>query len=213
MNKKGAQDELMYPLIEIKTVPIEIEMKVTHAKMEYSKGTAELEISRGDGGNLSIKSRPIRLNIDTFEARNSVSPTAMRSVEQYAQQGQQASYEATATYAQQGQLLLDAKIGQELVTQFAADAQNRNLKTNVGLEFLPKVGPEITWDPGEMQIRYEMDKLNFDWRVNQPQFEFTPGDIELSVKQQPDVIIKYVGGPLYVPPSADPDYQPVDVEA
>ena len=133
----------MYPLIEIKTVPIEIEMKVTHAKMEYSKGTAELEISRGDGGNLSIKSRPIRLNIDTFEARNSVSPTAMRSVEQYAQQGQQASYEATATYAQQGQLLLDAKIGQELVTQFAADAQNRNLKTNVGLEFLPKVGPEI----------------------------------------------------------------------
>ena len=202
----------MYPLIEIKTVPIEIEMKVTHAKMEYSRGTAELEISRGDGG-LSIKSRPIRLNIDTFEARNSVCPTAMRSVEQYAQQGKQASYEATATYAQQGQLLLDAKIGQELVTQFAADAQNRNLKTNVGLEFLPSVGPEISWDPGEMQIRYEMDKLNFDWRVNQPQFEFTPGDIELSVRLQPDVVIKYIGGPLYVPPSADPEYQPIDVEA
>ena len=202
----------MYPWIEIKTVPIEIEMKVTHAKMEYSRGTAELEISRGEGG-MSIKSRPIRLNIDTFEARNSVCPTAMRSVEQYAQQGKQASYEATATYAQQGQLLLDAKIGQELVTQFAADAQNRNLKTNVGLQFLPTVGPEISWDPGEMHIRYEMDKLNFDWRVNQPQFEFTPGDIELSVKQQPDVVIKYVGGPLYVPPSADPDYRPVDVEA
>ena len=162
---------------------------------------------------MNIKSRPIRLNIDTFEARNSVCPTAMRSVEQYAQQGKQASYEATATYAQQGQLLLDAKIGQELVTQFAADAQNRNLKTNVGLQFLPTVGPEISWDPGEMHIRYEMDKLNFDWRVNQPQFEFTPGDIELSVKQQPDVVIKYVGGPLYVPPSADPDYRPVDVEA
>ena len=202
----------MYPLIEIKTVPIEIEMKVTHAKMEYSRGTAELEISRGEGG-MSIKSRPIRLNIDTFEARNSVCPTAMRSVEQYAQQGKRASYEETATYAQQGQLLLDAKIGQELVTQFAADAQNRNLKTNVGLQFLPTVGPEISWDPGEMHIRYEMDKLNFDWRVNQPQFEFTPGDIELSVKQQPDVVIKYVGGPLYVPPSADPDYRPVDVEA
>ena len=202
----------MYPLIEIKTVPIEIEMKVTHAKMEYSRGTAELEISRGDGG-LSIKSRPIRLNIDTFEARNSVCPTAMRSVEQYAQQGKQASYEATATYAQQGQLLLDAKIGQELVTQFAADAQNRNLKTNVGLEFLPSVGPEITWDVGEMNIRYEMDKLNFDWKFGEGDFKFTPGDIELTVTQQPDVVIKYVGGPLYVPPSADPEYQPIDVEA
>ena len=79
----------MYPLIEIKTVPIEIEMKVTPAKIEYSRGTADLEVSRGVGG-LSIKSRPIKLNIDTFEARNSITPTAMRSEEQYAQQGQQA---------------------------------------------------------------------------------------------------------------------------
>ncbi|MCI8539675.1 MAG: hypothetical protein HFF18_13640 [Oscillospiraceae bacterium] len=202
----------MYPLIEIKTVPIEIEMKVNHAKLEYTRGTADLEISRGEGG-LSIKSRPIKLNIDTFEARNSVVPTAIRSQEQYAQKGQQAAYSATATYAQQGQLLLDAKIGQELVTQFAADAQTKNLKMNVGLQFLPSVPPEISWDPGEMHIRYEMDKLNFDWRLNQPEFKFTPGDIELSVTQQPDVIIKYVGGPLYVPPSADPSYEPVDVEA
>lgn len=201
----------MYPLIEIKTVPIEIEMKTTHAKLEYTRGTADLEISRGDGG-LSIKSRPIRLNLDTFEARNSVVPTAMRSVEQYAQKGQQASYAATATYAQQGELLLKAKIGQDMITQFAADAQDL-VPDEVGLQFLPSTGPEITWDPGEMQIRYEMDKLNFDWRVNHPQFDFTPGDIEISVKQQPDVIIKYVGGPLYVPPSADPNYEPIDVEA
>ena len=203
----------MYPLIEIKTVPIEIEMKVTPAKVEYTRGTADLEISRGEGSGLNIKSRPIKLNIDTFEARNSVVPTAMRSVQQYAQQGQPASYTATATYAQQGQMLLDAKIGQDMITQFAADAQMKNYKENVGLKFLPTTGPELTWDPGDMQIRYEMDKLNFDWRVNQPSFEFTPGDIELSVTQQPDVIIKYVGGPIYVPPSSDPEYQPVDVEA
>ena len=202
----------MYPLIEIKTVPIEIEMKVSHAKLEYTRGTADLEISRGEGG-LSIKSRPIKLNIDTFEARNSIVPTAMRSQEQAAQRGQQASYTATATYAQHGQMLLNAKLGEDVLSQFAAEAATKDLKPNVGLQFLPSVPPEITWDPGEMKIRYEMDKLNFDWRMNEPQFKFTPGDIELSVTQQPDVIIKYVGGPLYVPPSSDPDYTPVDVEA
>ena len=202
----------MYPLIEIQTVPIEIEMKVSHAKLEYTRGTADLEVSRTDGG-LSIKSRPIKLNIDTFEARNSIVPTAMRSVEQAAQKGQQASYTATATYAQQGQMLLDAKIGQDMITQFAAESTMKGYHPNSTIEFLPSTGPEITWDPGEMHIRYEMDKLNFDWRVNQAQFEFTPGDIELSVTQRPDVIIKYVGGPLYVPPSSDPNYQPVDVEA
>ena len=201
----------MYPLIEIKTVPIEIEMKTTHAKLEYTRGTADLEISRGDGG-LSIKSRPIRLKLDTFEARNSVVPTAPRSIEQYAQKGQQASYAATATYSQQGKLFLEAKIGEDVMKQISKEAIGPEVK-DVGLQFLPSVGPEISWDPGEMQIRYEMDKLNFDWRVNQPQFEFTPGDIELSVTQHPDVIIKYVGGPLYVPPSADPNYKPVDVQA
>lgn len=202
----------MYPLIEIKTVPIEIEMKMSSAKLEYTRGTADLEISRGEGG-LSIKSRPIKLNIDTFEARNSVVPTAMRSMEQYAQKGQQASYTATATYAQHGQMLLDAKIGEDMITQFAAESTMKDYHPNSGIKFLPSVPAEITWDPGEMHIRYEMDKLNFDWRVSQPEFKFTPGDIELSVTQKPDVIIKYVGGPLYVPPSSDPNYEPVDVEA
>ena len=36
----------MYPLIEIQTVPIEIQMKVTRAHLEYAKGTAQVEISR-----------------------------------------------------------------------------------------------------------------------------------------------------------------------
>lgn len=202
----------MGPLIEITNVPIEIEMKVSHAKLEYTRGTAELEISRDNGG-LSIKSRPIRLNIDTFEARNSVVPTAVRSIQQSAEKGRQAAYQATATYAQQGELLLKTQIGEELVTQFAADAAAKDVKTNIGIQFLPSVGPELDWDPGEVNIRFEMDKLNFDWRVNQTQFKFTPGDIEISVKQQPDVIIKYIGGPLYVPPSADLNYEPVDVQA
>lgn len=202
----------MYPLIEIKTVPIELEMKVTNAKLEYARGTADLEISRRQGG-LNIRSRAIRLNLDTFEARNSISPTPVRSIEQSAHRGQQAAYEATAVYAQQGQVLLNAKIGEEMVTKFAADAQARQIKTNVGLQFLPTTGPEISWTPGEMNIRFEMDKLNFDWRMNQTKFQFTPGDIEISVKQRPEVIIKYVGGPLYVPPSSDPDYEPLDTQA
>jgi hypothetical protein len=198
----------MEPLIEITTVPIELEMKVTHAKLEYARGTVELEISRDNGG-LSIRSRPIKLDIDTFESRSSVVPTTIQSTYQNAQKGQQAAYEATATYASQGQLLLNAKIGENMIAQFAAEEQNKDLKTNVGLQFLPSVGPDISWTPGEMNISYEMDKLNFDWRLNQTQFEFIPGDIEISVKQQPDVVIKYVGGPIYVPPSGDPDYEPV----
>ena len=202
----------MKPLIEITTVPIQIEMRTTNAKLEYARGTAEMEVSRDQGG-LSIKSRPIRVNIDTFEARNSITPTLARQIAQDADRGQQAAYEATATFARQGQLLLKTRVGEELVTQFAEEAMMKDVKTNAGIEFIPKVGPEITWDPGEMSIRYEMDKLNFDWKFSQGDFEFTPGDIEFTMTQRPEVIIKYIGGPIYVPPSSDPNYEPVDVKA
>ena len=66
---------------------------------------------------------------------------------------------------------------------------------------------------GTMEIRYEMDKLNFDWKIDKGEFEFTPGDIEIIVEQKPTVTFKYTGGPIYVPRSADPDYEPVDVKA
>ncbi len=202
----------MKPLIEITTVPIQIEMKTTHAKLEYARGTAEMEITSEKNG-LSIKSRPIKVNIDTYEARNSLTPTLARYLEQGAQKGQQAAYEATATYARQGQLLLETRVGEELVTQFAEEAMMKDVKTNVGLDFLPKTGPEITWDPGELNIRYEMDKLAIDWKLNEGSFEFTPGNIEFTIAQRPDVVIKYIGGPVYVPPSSDPNYVPVDVKA
>ena len=202
----------MSQLIEIKSVPIEIEMKMSHARLEYTRASADLEISRDKGG-LSIKSRPIRLNVDTFEMRNSILPTPVRSIEQAAQKGKQAAYEATATYAQQGELLLKAKIGEDVMAQYEAKALSPHMDSQPGLTFIPTTGPEIDWDPGELNIRFEMDKLNFDWRLNQTQLEFIPGDIEITVKQQPDVIIKYIGGPLYVPPSSDPNYEPVDVQA
>lgn len=200
----------MERLIEIKTVPIELEMKVNHARLDYKCSTVDLEISRNQGG-LQIRSKPIKVNIDTFEARNSVSPTAMRSIEQAAQRGQQKVYDTTATYARRGDLLLEAKIGEQLISQFAMESQQVN--TDFAMKWLPTTGPDITWDGGELNIRYEMDKLNFDWRMDKGNVEFIPGNIEFTVTQQPDVIIKYIGGPVYVPPSADPDYVPLDEQA
>jgi hypothetical protein len=195
----------MNQLIEIKTVPIELEYRVEHAQMRQAQGTAELEITRDEGG-LSIHSRPIQLRIDSFESRSSIRPTTMQATEQNAEKGRQAAYEATATYAQRGQLLLNTDIGQELITQFAEEDAFPQVDMNVNIEFLPTVSPDISWEPAELSIRYEMDKLNFDWRVNPAQLEFIPGDIQISVTQKPDVIIKYVGGPLYVPPSSEPSY-------
>ena len=182
----------MRPLIEIQTIPIEIQMKTTNAHLEYARGTAQMEVSR-DRRGLQIRSQPIRVNIDTFEARSSIVPTTAQSI-------------------QQGRMMMEAKIDQDVIPQLAQQ-KTVDQPAQLGIQFLPEVGPDISWTGGEMSIRYEMDKLNFDWRMNQMQFTFVPGDIEFKVTQQPDVVIKYIGGPLYVPPSADPNYEPLDTKA
>ncbi len=201
----------MQPLIEIQTIPIEIQMKVTNARLEYARGTANLEISRDKGG-LQIRSQPIQVNIDTFEARNSIVPTTMRSIEQSAQSGRQAAYAATASMSQEGRMMMEATVDGQVIPNLARQAVLER-PADLNLQFLPSTGPEITWTGGELSVQYEMDKLNFDWRMEQMQFTFVPGDIEFTITQRPDVVIKYVGGPLYVPPSSDPNYEPMDVKA
>jgi hypothetical protein len=214
----------MYPLIEITSVPIEIRMKTTNASLEYTRGTAEMEISRSDKG-IDIKSRPIKLKLDTFEPRSAaaasgamttrgvVQPQQVMQTAQTPQGDRQAAYEATSAYSDQGQIMLNARFGQELLNQSMQQEPLpepvRQAETAVETED----AQQAEWEDGQMEIRYEMDKLNFDWKIDKGEFEFTPGDIELIVEQQPKVIIKYKGGPIYVPRSADPNYEPVDVKA
>ena len=194
----------MGPLIEISTVPIQIEMKTTNAKLERASGTAEMEFSRSDKG-VSVRSRSVRVNLDTYESEGSrtVSPiTQMR----------QATYEAASAYTNQGQLMMTSHLaGAGVPAQnTGAPAQAAGIPVKASAKpakapaqaspavqnAVPAAAAEL--DVGEMSIRYEMDKLNFDWKFGQSEFEFTPGDIEFTVTQRPEVVIKYIGGPLYV---------------
>ena len=129
----------MYPLIEIKTVPIEIQMKVTKAHLEYARGTAQMEISRDKNG-LSIRSQPIKVNIDSFESRNSVTPTTATLIQQQAQAGMQSAYQATAVMAREGRMMMEARIDQDVIPQLAKQ-QNIGDPTNVNIEFCPPWAP------------------------------------------------------------------------
>ena len=108
-------------------------------------------------------------------------------------------------------MMMEATVDGQVIPNLARQAVLER-PADLNLQFLPSTGPEISWSGGELSVRYEMDKLNFDWRMEQMQFTFVPGDIEFTMTQRPDVVIKYVGGPLYVPPSSDPNYEPVDVK-
>lgn len=201
----------MKPLIEIQSIPISIEYKINPATTQRTEKMAEVEITRNNKGGVRIQSKPIKLNIDTFEARNSVSPTTATSVAQFASRGREAGYQATAEIAARGDMLLNIHLDQDALGQIAEQKMPKT-STETVMKFIPEYPAEISWDPGNIQINYEMDKLNFDWKTNQSEFEFIPGNIEFTINQYPKVVIKYIGDPLYVPPSANPNYEPIDTK-
>lgn len=201
----------MKPLLEIHTVPISIEFKTTPAQLTRTSATADLEISRERNG-LQIKSRPIKLNIDTFESRSSYMPTVKQSIDQMAEKSINIAYQATARFAQEGNMLLDITTGADPLGDIIR-SRSMGQSKDFTIGFVPNAPANISWTPGDMQIRYEMDKLNFDWKTNQGDFEFTPASIEFNIKQYPKVVIDYVGDPIYVPPSANPNYVPIDEKA
>ena len=202
----------MYPLIEIKSVPIELQFKTTSASLEYTRGTAEMEISRSEQGGVNVTSRPIQVQLDTFEQRGGQFSAATAAVSAAVGQTTQAQYQATSAYAEQGQIQLSARIGQSIPPAGGVPVQNESGYVAPAMEG-PSTGVNVQWEDGAMQIRYAMDKLNFDWKIDKGEFKFTPGDIEISIAQKPSLTIKYTGGPIYVPRSSDPNYRPVDVNA
>ncbi len=192
----------MEQLLQIRTVPISYEMKINHARLEQKSGTVDLQISRDKGG-LRIQSNPVKIQLDSFNMRNSMIPTVPTAIKQAASKGQSAAYDVTARYASEGKLMLEGKIGEgsETINQILA---NRTAQPtgDFTLGFAPGAPIEMEATELDFTIEYQMDKLNFDWKVDSGQVEFIPGNIEFTVTQQPDVVIEYVGPPIYVPPSA-----------
>ncbi|MEG2081930.1 MAG: DUF6470 family protein [Oscillospiraceae bacterium] len=201
----------MKQLLRIESVPISIEMRSKSAQIQMKPQSVGLEFSR-DRRGLTIRSQPIKLNVDTFDASTSVFPTPAQSIKEYAEEGQMAAYEATARLMDEGKMLLDIHLNQNTIGEIASQRFNTGMK-DFNIKFIPSTGANINWEPGDLSIQYEMDRLNFDWKVNNQEFEFIPGNIEVSIKEYNKVVFEYVGDPIYVPPSANPNYVPIDVKA
>lgn len=202
----------MEPLLRITTIPMKYELKIQNAKLEYKYSRPEVDISRQEGG-LYVKSQPTKLHVDSYDARNSVCPTTMESVRQSADKGKASAYESTAESAKEGALLLDPNVPNPLDQIIS---QRSQMPTGeFGLKFLPTTGPDIEWSDPDLTMKYQTDKLSFELKAAKGDFEFTPGNVEFLITQMPDVQIEYIGGPMYVPPSAADmfNHTQVDVRA
>lgn len=196
-------------LLQITTIPIKIEIKVTNAKFEHSDEYTQPKVNiRTRNGGYVMQAEPLKLNIDTYEARKSLGYGHMNDgdmLQQKAQDGFSIAFQGTAKVAAEGNQLARGMSPSEI----ALNNARAGATVQTIMEFLPKEGADITFDEGTLNIEYQMGEQDIDWDIHpESPLEFIPGSVEFIVRDRPRVEIEYVGDPIYVPPSANPNYEP-----
>ncbi len=204
----------MGPLITIETVPISIEyVEQPSARIPTIK-SAKLEITR-EKQHTSVKSNPVKIKMDSFEKADFRSST----------------YTATANF-NNGNLNMEVSFTDSRVA--VADKFNqagRNMGSILNampmtkkhtLPIKENYQPSVNYTTssfediadisdnmraGALKIHFDLSALR-DLGNDNASTRFIPPDLKLEISQLPDVIVKYVGGPIYFPRSSDPNYEP-----
>ena len=187
----------MKPLITIETVPISIEY-VEKKTAHTSSQSASLRISHHED-RMTIQSNPIEISpMDSFESSSSLDWNNL-------------SYTATAQYSSNGNLSMNVQVGSYDTGSFNYEQVSRGIDNII--MHLPQTlktsSAASSYGFENMQINFDMSQLTGGLpSVDNIDTSFLPPDLEMKVVERPKVIIKYVGGPLYIPKSADPNYVP-----
>lgn len=198
----------MEQLIRMRTIPLSFEFKVHPARLELKTEPASYSVKR-DRGAFEINSTPARFYIDSRAMRASTGwfPNITMFNKYIAQKGVKAAFEEVGRLVKEGNRLADIYKHDNPIAQIARESTDTRVETVLG--FSPSEPLNIKWDPHNLSIRYEMDRLFFEWRTNQkPELEFIPAKIEFVIKEYARLEVEYIGGPIYIPPSADPSYEP-----
>lgn len=199
----------MKPLLEMTNIPISIEINVTRGSYEQSKAeTPKMKVNVNKGG-LEMSAEPASLKIDSYKAMASMGYGNLNEMDMLKSRGDEGiklAYEGTANVVQEGNSLERGVSPAEI----AAQKMRAGFSIETVMDFIPKEGPEITYNEGKLNVNYTVDEVDIDWDdlFHQP-IKFHPGKIEVVVEQMPRVEITYVGDPIYVPRSADPNYKPM----
>lgn len=196
-------------LLQITTIPIRIEIKVTNARFEHSDEYVQPQVNiKSRNGGFVMEAEPLKLNIDTYQARKSMGYGHMTDgdmLKQKAQEGWSIAFQGTAKDVSEGdQLARGASPAEIALSNARAGATVQTI-----MEFLPKEGADVTFEAGKLNIEYQMGSQDIDWNIHPDSpLEFIPGSVEFIVHDRPRVEIEYIGDPIYVPPSANPNYEP-----
>lgn len=192
-------------LLRISTTPIQYEMRIERPRLKITQPQPSVTRTT-EHASLQMQSKNVSMRMDSSEMRSSI---GMKSPGEFAtevaQLGVKNIQEKTAQYVEMGHQMM--QIHQNADLSDVAAQYFYPAMPMIETQFLPSVGPEISWEPGKVEMDYTPAKLVNEWHVMKNTMEYIPGGISFNIVQYPSVNVEYLGEPIYAPPSANPNYE------
>lgn len=206
----------MSQLLKITTTPIKIAVNVEQAHFEEVErnNAAKHEVQRQQ----RVRALQAKQQMDTMTSTNKPAAQAIQA------QKRVDSYQATQTISASIPVefasinnVMNMRLAQsssqlsvESVQPAADVIQNYvTSPTSNAVGYVPSAD-DIKWEPSTLDLNLELhfnEDYGYEPVVDEgPERRFVPRKISFEVEQYPSIKIEYLGGPLYVPPSSDPNY-------
>ncbi|WNB92717.1 DUF6470 family protein [Bacillus sp. NEB1478] len=184
MNFPQLRMESTFGQIDINIQKSVQEIEQTPAELSIQQPRAELDIERTSG----------QLTIDQTQARADMDLKSIsQRIEEFAQQGYEDWLSGLARMSQDGdELMMIENGGNPIAQQAKRNSESPIYDFNIG--FIPSpFSVKINYQPGEVKLNWQTHKPEIDVKVNIPQHLYTPGSVQIEMKQWSSLYIDVVG--------------------
>ena len=194
---------MVRPMLEITTTPTRYEYEIMRAKLQISqeKPQVDRKVSRA---TLNMKRQAGRFEMNTVRRRSDMGQKGVVDRANYeADRGQKAATEAVGNYVDFGNQVANQHKGANIPDTLWSQAVQHN---KGDLVLMPLSPIDIQYVPASLSMDYVPGEMSANWNVGKARLDFVPGSFSMNITQYASVNIEYIGGFIYAPPSADPDF-------
>lgn len=192
-------------LLQITVTPMKCELQIENARLEHQSDFTPSASIQTTPAQLNIETKPAEQRLDSYQLRHSIGFAKVGDrIQQAAEKGQNSLSLYIRGTVEEGSEM--AKIEDGVTIGELVHQKMLEQPTTI-TAFLPSGSLSIMWDPPKIETQYQEGSMDIQWDINQNVLSFVPGSVKLHITQYASVEVEYMGSPLYVPPSASPDYE------
>ena len=164
-------------LLDIEVVPLEFEAKMTPASVEVISHTPGRFETIREGGEFKAVTQRNRSDMSSFSRTARIHSDNMRNAKSH-------------------KSLNSKEIPKFDLGHYSPSLANTVNNSNYSCSKSMK----------QLTFEYTPQTINFNWIREEKIMQITPGRVDFQITQYPEVLIDYLGGPIYCPPKSDPNY-------